>query len=92
MRFRDEKDLDIYVCGHLIVDYIKNREEKLIVVRISIRKIIRTKTKQRLWWIREKKVGNGCKTAGKKGTKLKKKETLMTADDYITGYNFVRIV
>ena len=42
----------IITCGHLIVDYVENEEDKLIV-RIGIRKRIRTKDNQTLWWIRK---------------------------------------
>jgi len=38
------------------------------------------------------KVGNGCKMVGKKGRKSKRKETVIAADDNLTGYKLGRVL
>ena len=87
----DGKDLNNYVCGHLIVDQLENEEDKLII-RNEIRKKTRTKDKKKLLQIRKyKKLGMDAKWWVRKGQKLRGKEILMTVEDNITGYNFGRI-
>ena len=81
----------IITCGHLIVDQVENEEDKLII-RMGIRKRIRTKDKQTLWWIRKYiNFGMDANFWKRKQRKLRGKETLMTAEDNITRYNFERI-